>query len=837
MFCSRSKPWLLVLVLVTMLQNSASGNTSAFASPDVQYLNGLLSRRLFTLAEAHCRRELAKTSLSSRRRAELHVDLSRTFAEKALQQASRDRNPLWQRAHQVIDDFSQANGSHPYLPLVRRQQALVHYAQAKLTLEEAQVVRNREPLIELARASLRQSITILTAIDKKIVAELIKRSRRALEDTAFTTDELRILQKDIRRRLAAALLQQGISYPPRSPDRVHALTQAYEQYSPLAAAEEPVDWDARVELIQVLRLLGDEATIKESIQLWQAAELPSKTRTRFKLELARLDSVMGRHAAALRRLQTSLPEGTEATAEWDFEYLLAILVAWGATDDTRQIEQLQKQAVRQVALLEHRHGPYWMRRAEAELGKYLTTTPKTGDIAVLTRAAESFYRSGKMAESIEAYDRAALQAKEHDDPAGAFDLAYSAAAIEHQQEHTPEALRRFRELALAYPANARAAEAHQLAVYHSAQLVNADDPATEKLYAKLLNEHLQHWSDATTAPEVAFWKGRYHQSKQQWKDAVDTFKAVPTEDPHFTRALAAIAFCVRQRLRDVEQQGKPIRALARQSAKYFEATIKDLPRASDNSYRAAASEAALQAARIRLYYAREDYSGVEQLLRKALKNSPHAADSWKTAARVLLVYAIAAQPNRQHEAKSTLQEIADSNPADLLTLMQGLDAAAGTSSARSRKELAELQLAVAEMLQPNRDKLPAESQSLLDRYRATALARAEQQDQAAKVYERLVKAHPNDGELRTAYAQLLLDGTTKASWTKSLVQWRAIEKHSKRGSARWFLAKFSQAHAYEKLGQIDKAAKIVKLTQVLHPNLGGPALKSRFLALLARCET
>ena len=69
-----------------------------------------------------------------------------------------------------------------------------------------------------------------------------------------------------------------------------------------------------------------------------------------------------------------------------------------------------------------------------------------------------------------------------------------------------------------------------------------------------------------------------------------------------------------------------------------------------------------------------------------------------------------------------------------------------------------------------------------------------------------------------------------------MTKWREIEKRSRPGTTLWFRAKYSQAVAHERLGNTAQAARIVKITQVLHPDLGGAELKNDFLKLLKRCE-
>ena len=86
-------------------------------------------------------------------------------------------------------------------------------------------------------------------------------------------------------------------------------------------------------------------------------------------------------------------------------------------------------------------------------------------------------------------------------------------------------------------------------------------------------------------------------------------------------------------------------------------------------------------------------------------------------------------------------------------------------------------------------------------------------------------------------AQLLVSSEEQEKWLKQArAKWHRIERRSKPASARWFRAKYFQALANERLGNKQQAAKITRLLQVLHPQLGGTTMKEQFLALLKRCQ-
>jgi hypothetical protein len=73
-------------------------------------------------------------------------------------------------------------------------------------------------------------------------------------------------------------------------------------------------------------------------------------------------------------------------------------------------------------------------------------------------------------------------------------------------------------------------------------------------------------------------------------------------------------------------------------------------------------------------------------------------------------------------------------------------------------------------------------------------------------------------------------------WPVSLETWRALQQASRPGSDDWYRAKYGLAWTHYRLGNPQRAARILELTQLLHPELGGPHFKAQFEELLDRCR-
>jgi len=95
---------------------------------------------------------------------------------------------------------------------------------------------------------------------------------------------------------------------------------------------------------------------------------------------------------------------------------------------------------------------------------------------------------------------------------------------------------------------------------------------------------------------------------------------------------------------------------------------------------------------------------------------------------------------------------------------------------------------------------------------------------------------PADGDLQEACARLLSEATGAEALAAARARWRQVEQGSPAASPRWFRARYARAQLYLRAGDRTRCAKLIELTQVLHPEMGGPAMKKQFLELLAQCR-
>ncbi|HEX7379093.1 MAG TPA: hypothetical protein VF278_18365, partial [Pirellulales bacterium] len=523
----------------------------------------------------------------------------------------------------------------------------------------------------------------------------------------------------------------------------------------------------------------------------------------------------------------------DMTADLELACLESYVAAWQAAAKAKHSTEAaarQEQAAELIGEIDSRFGRYWSRRAEMLLAGSVARGGGTENLAVLVRAAESLFRSGQFTQSLEAYDRAARQAAAANQPDAAFNHAFTAAAIEQQLKKHAAAAGRFRQLALGAPRHNRAGEAHLAAIYNSAL---AADKNAAAAYDELLREHLAEWPRSPTADQVRLWLGELCERERGWSDAIDAYRGVRFDGPQATAAVEGLARSYRRWLADLSAAGEATAETAARAAKELEAFVVnsrgDLPERWSRLERIAA----VSAATIYLTYGEHEFARAERLLRAALNDAADAPEEWRTTAQTLEVFAVAAQGQRAEAAK-LLNDLAGGEPAQMFGLIEGLAKVAAQAPPKVARELAELQLRAAKLLGDRLKELPADQQNSFRRARLRALVMIGRHAEALQDARKLADESPRDGQMQEQYAELLLESTDRASQQAALAKWRDIGRKTRQGSDRWVRAMYAQTLALTNLGEQQQAERLIKLTQAISPELGGPEMKSKFRALATR---
>jgi hypothetical protein len=807
---------------------------------DARFLAGLRQRRLFELAEKHCRDKLADQKIKPVEQAELTIEFVRTLAHHAAFARPDERDELWKQARSTAAGFIRTQAKNPRLILVRVQEALTPLARGELARQELEAGATPVGGIEAAKAAIRESTRLLEELSDELTREIPLRRRTALKEGDLSADELFSLQNIILHQLARARRNQALLYEPNSADRTSSLTQAKETLT--SALSQTTDDSAlaaqlRLDLAVSHRLLEEHDACRQLLGELEPPGIPTPVRLAARAEAIRLALDQRRLTEAQKRVEEGRLIDGQASPELDLaslEMCLAQLRAATLANDKVATAKWQNLAAQQARLLTDQHGSYWGRRADQLL---LRSLPQgaTGNAELLARTADSLYLKGEYDQAVAAYDQAAEKAGQAGDDKSALELAYKAALVQEERKLHRSAAERFCALAVQLKRQPQASAAHLRGIWNAAQEVRRDG-AYEKEYEKLLVEQIDTWPESESAQQARLWRGRLYESRREWEKAAAAYTSVPAESEHFAAAVTAAARALKEDLATREPAKQETKDAARKAATYLRGVVlgrqKQLPEKWNDIQRTAA----LAAAEIVLDYLPGDAGQAEELLTAAIAGAEDAPPQWTSAAQAQLILALASQPAGRGRGEQLLKDMSQASPDQLLDLLVGLSAVASRSRPEARREIASLQLATVKLLAPQRQRLSKENQLALDRVEADALAAANRRDEALRLYERLAKENPSHGGIQEAYGDLLLAGGDKTSLMSAVAQWRVVVARSKPRTERWFKAKYSIALAQSKLGDKAAAAGVLEYTLRTPPGLEGTPWKVRYEALLEACR-
>lgn len=242
--------------------------------------------------------------------------------------------------------------------------------------------------------------------------------------------------------------------------------------------------------------------------------------------------------------------------------------------------------------------------------------------------------------------------------------------------------------------------------------------------------------------------------------------------------------------------------------------------------------ATLAAASAWISYPPEGYRRAWQILTPLVAEPQHATASRQPKAQALLVAALVGD-GRLDQARQHLEALVGLTPASAQSLLAALGRAfeRAPGSEERQRQLAALKLLVFDKLgRPIEGASPAERREL-ELLEAQSLSEAGHADEAAARFKSLREAYPRDAGMLEAQAASLSRAPEAAAIPAALAAWRELERHVEPGTPRWLRAKLQLARLHLRAGDRAQAAKIVEVTTLLHPELGGPELKAQFEAL------
>jgi hypothetical protein len=853
-----------------------------------RFYEQLRQRQLFSLVESDCWRRLQASNLGERERDELIWELSRTFAAHAWHTTGDEQADLWRRAQQVVQAHLQQHPQTARRELLEAQLALIDFRRADWGLAQWELRPELQELREPAQTAIAAALRQLTVLEKQLGLQVRQNSADAAagarsppgEAAPLSAFERRNLWQQLRLKIGAAWLIQARLAEVGSADRASALVTADEWLQSLTSETsiEPITWEAQLLLAEVARrrfdldratklLAAFEKTIsddspRELIERW-ASERVQVLLARQQPGAALSWLSEQRKSGALKfAAQPTTSNSRNVTshdastfAELAYWQIVAELALWRTTlarGESQLAAELWERLTVELKQLEQQESGYWGLRARRDWQLEHERHEFGTELAELVRTARASLSEQDATRSIERFDAAiAAATKAPDRPAIEAlrrELADTRAALLFQSNRFEEAATAYRELAEA-PRHPRSAATHLLWAYSLGRWWE-QQPGDERraAFTAALISLKQRYPEDPAAHEATWLLGTLREREARFADAIREFTTIPESHARFDDAWAAIARCHERQLAEFRAAGKLTpQAMADALQQLRPAADRLMQRVTDSrsavshdepappiptaSLSRPQSELLVRVARLLLEQVPGDAAAADRVLEFVIA---HATDrEWSRAARQTRILALARQ-RKIDEAERLLDDLRATGSDEPLALLDGLGEVASRCDASTQRLVGELQLRVSQQLLAGAARLSDSQQQRLWKARAEAFVATGQPTKAIAVYQQLVEKSPRDATLLRSAADLCASLDTPTGFQQAKKFWRQREGLLQPGSSDWFDARRQVIRCCRKLGEHSEADKLLKVTKLLYPELGGAESQKKFSELETR---
>jgi len=539
-----------------------------FQSPPVfdqreqTFVAGLLQRRLFDVAEAHCLELLDRKEIQVEDQTALTVQLIQTRTSMALVADAASTEDVWPAVWQTGKDFEKQFARHPGKMQVSIQTGLAHLQRAQRmgSVIEAQMVSRAEvpSAIEAMLQQCRDAKRIFTSVEREIERLLPERRSRSIAAGELDPQQLLALKSSVRYQIALCQLQVAAAYQESDSvawgSALNDVLKRLQEVQNSVIPSQQIWWQSKVSQVECLLMLGNTGEVERLLSTLPkegppANLLPKLIEQQLALAIAKGDTA---------KLKAHLSANSGNSPE------LALVQIRGAVELSKRLDNPQQQkfwledASRRKQQVQLRHGAWWGRRAGLTLIRAAGGTDvasaalssggladnvggatSTAAVELLVQTALQAQRDGDLADALKAYDRAIEQTRK---PAGVLRLQIRASQILEQQSQSLEAAKRLTSAASGAPDQRVAAATHLRGIWNLARASAAANSAASDApsLAQTLNEHLVKWPESPTKNTAALWLMAEHIRSNDADRALVAFDAVDSLSDSFPEALTQI---------------------------------------------------------------------------------------------------------------------------------------------------------------------------------------------------------------------------------------------------------------------------------------------------------
>jgi tetratricopeptide (TPR) repeat protein len=793
---------------------------------DALFAAALRERGLDALLETYCRIRSAG-EVNASLPAPLAMELALSLATRASRTADAlERDRLWKEADDVLEQSLDKAGSRLERTRLEVQRVTIALAEAEWLDDWKEINGPHESSAELD-AKLRRVIDLAEEA-RSGIADRLKDARDKPE---FTEDAQTARQ--LTELLAWLDLRQG------SAERLLALVDAEHRLPLLQRAIEHLQrvddgsdvgrgLDARLLCINALRLAGRLPEAQALLDAPWPSDLTTDVALKLAVERVERCLAEGKILEALKLVHDERRRQAKLLPEWEYLYLKVLLhqsnQMKNAPDD---MGALQASALRQLRVLDGLGQPLWVRRGESLLAQHAQHL-LLRESTEYRHAAEILTRSGKHAEAAKIYRQASDQANAKGDVDNAAALLDEAARAWEKSGDYRLARDAFREAADAWPDRAVAPESLLRAVINARRAYLAD-PKPE-LYTHLhqiIDQHQRLYADHDTSAEIHLLEGSLRKAEHSYESAIESFLAVSASSRLASASRLAASRTYEIWKRPLAADAGPDGTLG-QVIVFHERLLAPHPSASISFSVDERAEIAVRLARF-LLDARVDRSADARVHLNNILSNQGLSHEWVERARGLELLALVRE--RRFEDAEKLADVHAHAPTDdvyasLLLLHEEADAAPELDRTFLGRVQARLVGQIHPQLAAMSDDRRTDWQLALARIELH-LGNDEQLRGAIELLESLRSKHPRDARV----IELLGLSYMRAQRHESaILLWRSMLRVLPEASPAWFRAKLQLMVSLRRSGQIKQARSVLGMLDVLHPDLGGAAMRERFEA-------
>lgn len=444
----------------------------------------------------------------------------------------------------------------------------------------------------------------------------------------------------------------------------------------------------------------------------------------------------------------------------------------------------------------------------------------------LAHQAGAALRRGEHERGVALLDKASAVAFQSGATGHAFELSLAAAEARRSRGDLVDAAERFRHAALRNARDPRAAAAHYLACELMEKATDDETDESWLAYEAMLAQHAATWPKRPTAARARWDRVELLARRGYWAGLISACRAVPPDSDHYQRSRRLLVNAHAVTLTD--RGGEAFTALRAD----LEPIVLGASWSWPTEWTPLQRAAALALARAHLGRGDSETADAEKYARVALRGRPEPHAAWRRSA-VSLLTVVALSRGDTAEADEWISAAYRGEAMDRRRLLRsaagwiaGDDQRATLLTASDR--LAKAMVAV--------DAARASADAPTTPAHAAALRDAGRLADATDAYARLAAQRPNNRSVQVAYAELLAESDDPQHHEEALGIWRTIESRSAKSSEQWFEARLARLRLMTKTGRTAEARKLLALTKLLAPSLGGEALRKEFDALARELE-